>query len=170
MGNGFKVYIVVKLNILCVDAKDIFSWGVPMGKAITAASGGSSAKAIRDLTEKKIKANKDSIEKIGLALKSMREAKSGSAAARAMSKFESAVKAYHKKYVGGYGKWPLTEGELTGEQSQTAQAVVEALESVLSGIENESVKAVYRQKLEAQKTRAMALEARYRELMPGGGE
>ena len=150
---------------ISADAKDVFSWGVPMGRAITAASEGSSAKAVRDLTERKIKVNRESIEKIGLALKSMREAKSGSAAARAMSKFESAVKAYYKKYVGGYGKWPLTEEELAGEQSQTAQSVVKAMESVLSDIESESVKAVYSQKLEAQKAKAMALEARYRERM-----
>lgn len=145
------------------DAQSAFSWGVPMGGAIMAASQGPDAKAVRDLTERKIKVNKDSIEKIALALKAMTEAKTEAAATRAMAAFESAVKAYHKKYVGGYGKWPLSKSELLGEQSQTAQAVAKALEAVVSATANASAKAVYEKKLETVRQRAKALEARYKE-------
>ena len=151
---------------LSAEAMRIFSTGVPFGGAIMRASGGPDAKTVSALTDRKIAENRESIAKIALAMDRMVRAKGAGEAEKAMTAFKSDVKAYLKKFVSGYGSWPLVEWEVVGEKSQTARSCVEAMSLVLARTKDDKVKAVYEKHLAQMSRQAEKLEAKYRELCP----
>lgn len=137
-----------------------FSWGVPMGGLLQQAER-TNADETRKLTEKKISANKKAIAKIAAEMNKMPDAKTVSDAKRALARFESAVKVYHKVYVSGYGKWPLKEWEAVGEMEYTAKATIAALKDVISKTASAAAKEIYGKRLVELEARHVKLKKRY---------